>query len=221
MEGNNLETVAEVKYAGFWNRFVALIIDGIVVSLIVFPFAMIIGLIAPNTILVEVPFDLFTTTETIREQPETEQEHSDGSTSIVQSSIVKEEVLGLWSNYYAVTKTKSKGATETSKKLIDPNSELEISKTTSSDIEFYVLFLYWIILESSVWQASIGKRIMGLKVTTADGGRPDLYQSVARNLLKILSGIILFIGFMMAGWTVKKQALHDKIPNLLVVKARA
>lgn len=216
-----METVSEVRYAGFWNRFVAFIIDTLVVSIIVFPFALGIGLISPNLILVEVPFGLFTTTETIREESETSKEHADGSTSIVQVSIVKEEVLGLWENYYKVQKTKSKGETESTRSLIEPSNEYEIDKTTSSDIEFYVIFLYWIILEGSIWQASLGKRIMGLKVTTSDGSRPSIFQAMARNLLKMLSGIIIFIGFMMAGWTSKKQALHDMIPGMLVIKEQA
>ena len=45
-------------FGGFWNRFIALVIDIIVVSLIVFPFALVVGLVSPNYILVEVPFDL-------------------------------------------------------------------------------------------------------------------------------------------------------------------
>jgi uncharacterized RDD family membrane protein YckC len=213
-----LETVAEVRYAGFWNRFIAFIIDTLVVSIIVFPFALGIGLISPNLILVEVPFGLLTTTETVREGPETTKEHADGSTSIVQVSIVKEEVLGLWENYYKVQKTMSKGETESTRTLIDPSNEYEIDKTTSSELEFYAIFLYWIILEGSIWQASIGKRIMGIKVTTSGGDRPSIFQAAARNLLKILSGITIFIGFMMAGWTSKKQALHDMIPGMLVIK---
>ena len=213
-----MEAERQVKFAGFWRRFVALVIDGIIVSLIVFPFAMVIGLAAPNLLLVEVPFGLFTTTEVIREFPETKKEHGDGSTSIVQHHIEKEEVLGIWENYYEVRTTRSKDETESSKNLIDPETEGKIDKTTSGDIEFYVIFVYWILLESSRMQGSIGKRIMGIKVVNASGGRPDIYQAVGRNLLKILSGIILFIGFMMAGWTVKKQALHDKILNMLVIK---
>ena len=194
-------------FAGFWNRLIALVIDVIVVSFIVFPFALIIGLISPNSILVEVPFDLFTTTTTISED-----DHKN-------ISIEKDEVFGLWTNFYEVTETVSdEGENSTSRILIEPVTKLSIEKTTSSDIEFYVIFLYWIILEASVWQASLGKKIMGIQVVTRDGGRPNIFQCTARNLLKILSAIIIFIGFMMAGWTDKKQALHDKIPSLLVIK---
>lgn len=213
-----MEPEKTIEFAGFWRRFLAVIIDGVIVSLIVFPFALVLGMASPNSILVEVPFDLFTTTEITRESPETIEEHSDGSTSIVQTRIEKDEVLGLWENYYEVETTKSSGDTETSRQLIDPDSEHKITRTTSSDIEFYVIFIYWILLESSVWQGSIGKKIMGIKVVTSEGGKPTIFQAIARNLLKILSAITLCIGFMMAGWTSKKQALHDKIPSMLVVK---
>ena len=209
---------AKVEYAGFWRRFVALVIDGIIVSLVVFPFVFIISMASPGLILVEVPFGLFTTTEVIRESPESTEKHSDGSTSIVQQRIEKDAVLGLWEHHYEVRSTRSKGETETSKHLIDPATEHRISKTTSGDIEFYIIFIYWIFLESSRMQGSIGKKIMGIKVVTAAGDKPNPYQAAARNLLKILSGMTLFIGFMMSGWTAKKQALHDKIPDMLVIR---
>ena len=202
------------KMAGFWLRFVAFIIDVIVVALIVFPFALIIGLIAPNYLLVEVPFGLFTTTTTISEATDN------------QPKIEKDEVLGLWTNYYKLKEiavkegdVEFKGEVTFNRVLIEPEMKNEISKTTSSTLESYVIFIYWIFLEASIWQASLGKRIMGLKVVTESGEKPTLLQCANRNLLKVLSGIILFIGFFMAGWTDKKQALHDKIPSLLVIKS--
>jgi uncharacterized RDD family membrane protein YckC len=198
------------QFAGFWIRFAALVIDVIVVSIIVFPFAFLIGLVAPNSLLVEVPFDLFTTTTTLSEDDE------------AKVSIEKDDVLGIWTNYYQVTESlDDNGDTSTSRILIDPVTELGIEKTTSDDIETFVIFVYWILLEASAWQASLGKRIFGIKVVTQDGGKPDIFQCTARNLLKILSALILCIGFMMAGWTDRKQALHDKITRLLVVKQSA
>jgi len=202
-------------FAGFWLRFIAFIIDVTVVTLIVFPFALIIGLVAPNYMLVEVPFGLFTTTTTVSE--------AEGN----QPKIEKDEVLGLWTNYYKLKEVvvtedegefKLKGEVSFNRVLIEPDMKNEITKTTSSNIESYIIFIYWILLEASVWQASLGKKIMGLKVVTKDGGRPNLWQCASRNLLKVLSAIILFIGFFMAGWTDNKQALHDKISGMLVIK---
>lgn len=194
--------------AGFWLRFIALIIDTIAIALIVFPFALILGLIAPKFVLVEVPFGLFTTTTVISEARNN------------QSAIEKDEVLGLWTNHYKLKELidDANGSVTFSRVLIEPEMKNEIRKTTSSNIESYVIFFYWILMEASIWQASIGKKMMGLKVVTETGERPDLVQCAARNVLKILSAIILFIGFFMAGWTNKKQALHDKIPGMLVIK---
>ncbi len=207
-------------YAGFWNRFAALVIDSCIVSIIVFPFALIIGLTSPSSILVEIPFDLFTTTTTVEKYPSMVEENFDGSTNVVEQHIEKESVFGVWENYYKVRTTNSNGNSQTSTTLIDRNTQNTIDKTSSSDIELIVIFIYWILLEASVYQGSIGKKIMGLKVVTASGGKPTLLDATSRNLLKTLSALTIFIGFMMAGWTARKQALHDKIPNMLVINTR-
>jgi len=54
-------------------------------------------------------------------------------------------------------------------------------------------------------------------VTTAEGGKPSYPRSLTRNLLKVVSVLTLMIGFMLAGWTRRKQALHDMIARCLVV----
>jgi len=196
--------------AGFWLRFIAFIIDTIVVALIVFPFALVLGLIAPKFVLVEVPFGLFTTTTVISEARDN------------QSAIEKDEVLGLWTNHYKLKEVVgAEGKITFNRVLIEPEMKNEIRKTTSSSIESYVIFIYWILMEASIWQASVGKRMMGLKVVTEAGEKPEIAQCAARNVLKILSAITLFIGFFMAGWTNKKQALHDMIPGMLVIKNKA
>jgi len=76
---------------------------------------------------------------------------------------------------------------------------------------------YYVATESSSWQATIGKKIMGLKVTDIYGRRISFWRSLGRNLGMILSGIILFIGYLMCFWTQKKQCLHDKMADCLVV----
>ena len=83
-----------------------------------------------------------------------------------------------------------------------------------------VLVIYWVAMESSRYQASFGKLALGMQVVDRDGKRLSVPIATGRNLLKILSALILFIGFMMAGWTRRKQALHDKIVNCFVVLPR-
>lgn len=79
--------------------------------------------------------------------------------------------------------------------------------------------LYWPVLESSVHQATYGKRLMGIQVEHADGGRTTFLRALGRNLAKIISAIPLFLGFVMAAFTGRKQGLHDMIAKCVVVRA--
>lgn len=79
---------------------------------------------------------------------------------------------------------------------------------------------YFALLESSRWQATIGKRICGLRVTRLDGRRISLPRAVGRYLGKFVSALILGIGFLMIAWTRRKQALHDLMADTLVVRLR-
>lgn len=84
-----------------------------------------------------------------------------------------------------------------------------------------VLFVaYYAGMESSEKQATFGKQIMGLKVTDLRGRRISFGKATGRFFCKILSGIILAIGFIMAAFTEKKQALHDMLAGTLVMKVR-
>src|SRR5579859_1178642 len=76
---------------------------------------------------------------------------------------------------------------------------------------------YYVGLESSRWQATIGKRTLGIVVTDTHGQRVSNGRALGRYLLKILSVSTLLIGFLMAGFTAKKQALDDMIAGTLVV----
>jgi uncharacterized RDD family membrane protein YckC len=82
----------------------------------------------------------------------------------------------------------------------------------------FVPFLYWPVLESSRWQATFGKRIMGLEVTDAGGNRLSFLHALLRSLAKIVSGIPFGLGFLIAAFTARKQALHDIIVKTLVVR---
>ncbi len=73
-------------------------------------------------------------------------------------------------------------------------------------------------MESSSQQATLGKIALGIMVTDLSGNRISFARASGRHFTKILSGIILYIGFIMAGFTEKKQALHDIIADCLVVK---
>lgn len=83
------------------------------------------------------------------------------------------------------------------------------------------LFLWWLyygVLQSSVWQASVGKKAVGLKVVDENSERLSFGRASGRYFGKILSSAILGIGYLMVGWTEKKQGLHDMIATTYVVK---
>ncbi len=83
-----------------------------------------------------------------------------------------------------------------------------------------VWWLYSALLESSSSQATVGKMALGMKVTDLAGHRIDFGRATGRTFAKILSAIPLFVGFMMAGFTQRRQALHDMIAGTVVLRFR-
>lgn len=152
-----------VAYAGFWLRFVALIIDGIVIyfvrALIFMPFGIGMGLHGWHGML-------------HGRQP---QDFGD----------------------------------------LLPMLRLAIRIAMISTI---LQWLYYSLTESSSWQATLGKKALGLTVTDLDGRRISFGRATGRYFAKYLSTLILCIGWLMAGFTEKKQALHDLIAGTLVLR---
>ncbi len=82
-----------------------------------------------------------------------------------------------------------------------------------------IAILYWPLMESSERQATIGKQLLGIQVTDANGARLTFVRSLLRNLAKIISSLPFGLGFLLAAFTARKQALHDMITKCLVVRA--
>lgn len=145
-----------VHYAGFWIRFVAAFIDGMIVgvaqSIVMFPF---VGL------------------------PWAEKVDEYGDPIVFSGAIMAGWVVSLVFNW-----------------------------------------LYGALLESSRRQATVGKMALGLKVTDLNGNRLSFANATGRHFGKYLSALILGIGYFMAGFTQKKQALHDVMADTLVVYER-
>lgn len=74
--------------------------------------------------------------------------------------------------------------------------------------------------ESSKLMATPGKKAMGIIVTDLNGNRVSFGRAFGRNAAKLLSYIIILIGFLMAGLSSKKQGLHDMITGCLVIKKK-
>ncbi len=88
-------------------------------------------------------------------------------------------------------------------------------------VSLVVTWLYSSLLESSSWQGTVGKKLIGLRVTDLDGRRISFGRATGRHFGKILSGLICLVGFIMAAFTEKHQALHDQLAGTLVLTGPA
>ncbi len=88
-----------------------------------------------------------------------------------------------------------------------------------SIISLGVGIAYFAGLESSTRQATLGKMLFKLKVGDVNGNQISFGNALGRYFAKILSAIILGIGFMMVGWDEKKQGLHDKLAGTYVYES--
>jgi len=110
----------------------------------------------------------------------------------------------------------------------NPNPWLIVSLLGSRILLFVLLnllgtWLYWSLLESSSWQATLGKKVLGLYVTDLQGSRVSFGKASGRffagrgiSLVPSIGALYYLIDCIMAGLTEKKQALHDMIAGCLV-----
>lgn len=128
--------------------------------------------------------------------------------------ISKLEFAGFWTRFFAA--------------LIDGillslvmgifNITLESKLFLNIGINGLIMLLYYTYFESSVRQATIGKQLLNIKVVDKNGNRLTTNSAFIRNISKYLSAFILLIGYLMAAFDARKQALHDKLAGSFVVK---
>jgi uncharacterized RDD family membrane protein YckC len=80
-----------------------------------------------------------------------------------------------------------------------------------------IFWLYFALFESSSKRATPGKMAIGIVVTGMNGERISFGRATGRTFGKYISSLILCFGYFMAGWTEKRQALHDVMAGTLVV----
>ena len=78
-------------------------------------------------------------------------------------------------------------------------------------------WLYNALMESSSWQGTVGKRVLGIRVTDLDGNRINFGRATGRYFGKIISSMICAVGFIMVLFTERKQGLHDMMASTLVL----
>jgi uncharacterized RDD family membrane protein YckC len=91
---------------------------------------------------------------------------------------------------------------------------------TTNGISLVISWLYFALMESSERGATLGKMALSLRVVTENGQRLSFANATGRFFAKIVSALILGIGFIMVGFTDRKRGLHDMMASTLVVKVR-
>jgi uncharacterized RDD family membrane protein YckC len=87
-------------------------------------------------------------------------------------------------------------------------------------IEWFTIIAYYTAMESSSLQATVGKAVLGLKVTDLQGHRLTPTKAFGRSLAKFLSALFFLAGFAMIAIDSRKQGLHDQLADTLVMKTR-
>jgi len=100
-----------------------------------------------------------------------------------------------------------------------PHAGLGLHTFGSGVVVMLVVFGSWLyeaFMLSSAYQATLGKMIFGMKVTDIYGNRISFARATGRHFAKWLSGLIMCIGYVMVGFTERKQGLHDLLAGTLV-----
>lgn len=79
---------------------------------------------------------------------------------------------------------------------------------------------YYVYFETSAKQATPGKQLFDLKVVKQDGTKITAGTSIGRYFSKILSAVIMLLGYIMVAFDGKKRALHDRIVGTYVIKIK-
>jgi len=85
-------------------------------------------------------------------------------------------------------------------------------------VSVVINWLYFAIMESSKTQGTVGKLLLKIKVTDYQYNKISFGRATGRFFGKYISSFILLIGYIMAGFTDKKQALHDMMASCYVIK---
>jgi uncharacterized RDD family membrane protein YckC len=121
-------------------------------------------------------------------------------------------VFGLIASFYPSTFIKFPDAPSTSLTSLPQLTPIAFAITITATWFYYTMF------EASIWQATPGKRVLRLYVADLNGQRVTFGRAGARNLAKMISSLTFLVGYLVAGFTEKKQALHDILASCLVLR---
>jgi uncharacterized RDD family membrane protein YckC len=105
--------------------------------------------------------------------------------------------------------------------LIHPTGDIGYNEAQwnvlGTSVGIIFTWLYYALMESSSYQGTVGKMVLGIKVTDLNGNRIGFGRATGRHFGKIISGLILCVGYIMVAFTQKRQGLHDIMAGCLVV----
>ena len=99
----------------------------------------------------------------------------------------------------------------------DPVALTAVFEGAAQLLALFFCWMYFALMESSPLQATLGKLALRLRVTDLAGDRIGFERATWRFFGKFISALPLLGGFIMAAFTVRKQALHDRMARCLVV----
>lgn len=212
-------------------RFGASVIDMIAACLLLFAGAVAFQGTAGPVFAVDAPFYLLSKERTLSSELPSIEVGGDIERTVTRS-IVQRDFLGLVKQTYRRVETEEKrrkdgqagikAITRTnSETLVDPQRKTEIFRPplSLSAIAFY--FVMVILAEGLLMRgASPGKLMMGLRVSNLQGERPGLVTAAVRNITKVLSVGLAFVGVAMALFSKRRQMLHDQLAHCYVHDAK-
>lgn len=106
--------------------------------------------------------------------------------------------------------------------VVEFNDEYVRNMTEAIGPFMYVFYVVWwlynALMHSGKWQATVGKRALGIIVTDLEGERLSFGKASLRFLGKLISSFVLFIPFLTAAFTSRRQAVHDITAGTIVLK---
>jgi uncharacterized RDD family membrane protein YckC len=94
---------------------------------------------------------------------------------------------------------------------------LTLDADAVSLLDFVVGFTYEVV--GNAWGGTFGIRLLGMRITTANGDVPGLGRSLIRSFVSILSFVALGLGYFWMIWDGRRQTWHDKVAGTYVVLA--
>lgn len=140
--------------------------------------------------------------------------------TLLPSKVIPEYYAGFWLRFFAnLIDSFVVGFSSTLLiAVLDTNFVLKYSDNSLMILSFLIGWMYFSLFESSSNRATIGKMVVDIKVVDQNGEKLSFIHATGRYWSKLFSVISLGVGFLMAGFTEKKQALHDLMSNSLVVR---